>query len=573
MHAISAWPMLNGCAPPHRRLPEAHAIEGCRSGPRHADDCSRETGDAIAPGCVTEPGTAAGLEQQTGRGLDAKAAAAAQAPLAQVHGLRLGAPPSHRTRSAHVRLATGDDPRPKLAPFRPLDEATAALPPRLHDALWVRLSGRVLQAVCLVYALALLYWIWLAKDVTFSLLLADPLFYTYSVLVTIYVLGRFLLAPLYRPVPDRGSRPSVSLVIPAFNEEEVVEAAIDAAFSSRYPDFRLEVVVVDDGSTDGTWERILAARARNPSVVCVRFSANRGKRAAMAEGIRRARGEICVFVDSDSVVEPEGLAHLVAPFEDATVAAVVGHADVLNKTANWLTRMQQVRYFVAFRVIKGSESVFGAVTCASGCFSAYRRSVLLAVLERWENQTFLGRRATYGDDRALTNYILREHRIVYQSTARSHTLAPEQLRVFGTQQLRWKKSWLRESLHVSRFMWRKHPVAAALTYLGVLFPWVAPLVILHAVWFRAVGVGSPLFYLVGAYVMALLYSLYYAVHRRSPLWWHGITFVAVYMVFLVWQTYYALATIRDTSWGTRSSVHGQGEFELLVVGPGAGDEA
>ena len=135
------------------------------------------------------------------------------------------------------------------------------------------------------------------------------------------------------------------------------------------------------------------------------------------------------------------------------------------------------------------------------------------------------------------------------------------------QQLRWKKSWLRESLHVSKFIWRKNPVAAALTYLGCLFPWVAPIVVLHSVWFRAVGVGSPLFYLVGAYVMAVLYSLYYAITRRSPLWWHGITFVAIYMFFLVWQTYYALATIRNTDWGTRASTHSEETDGIEVVEP------
>jgi hyaluronan synthase len=92
-------------------------------------------------------------------------------------------------------------------------------------------------------------------------------------------------------------------------------------------------------------------------------------------------------------------------------------------------------------------------------------------------------------------------------------------------------------------------------------------VLLHAVYFRAVGVGSPIFYLVGAYVMAVLYSLYYAIVRRSPLWWHGVTFVALYMAFLVWQTYYALLTIRNTAWGTRASTHGPAGGAVTVVGP------
>jgi len=453
------------------------------------------------------------------------------------------------------------------AAFEPIDESRAGLPAGLRDSTAARAAIRLIQLVCLVYGVVLLYFIWLAKDLTFESIARDPLFGGYSVLVTAYVLTRFAIAPFYRPTPDTGFRPSCSIVIPAFNEEECIEATIDACFSANYPRELIEVVVVDDGSSDHTWERMLAARERYPSLLCIQFSQNRGKRAAMAEGIRRSSGEVCVFIDSDSVIEADGLAHIMADFRDEKVGAVVGSADVMNKAENRMTKMQQVRYFVAFRVVKGSESVFGAVTCASGCFSAYRRTALLSVLPRWETQRFLGRPATYGDDRALTNYILREHAVKYQSQARSHTLAPKTLRGFLVQQVRWRKSWLRESLHVVKFIWRKHPVAAVLTYLGVLFPWVAPIVAFHSLYWRTISVGDPWFYLMGAYVMALLYSLYYAISRKSPLWHHGITFIVIYMAFLVWLTYYALLTLRNTSWGTRASTHTRGEVEVTVVGP------
>jgi hyaluronan synthase len=457
--------------------------------------------------------------------------------------------------------------------FEPIDESRAGLPEGMRDSLWARAAIRVLQAVCIAYSAALLYVVWLAKDITIASLMRDPVFGGYSFLVTVYVLARFSLAPLYRPTPDTGYRPSCSIVIPAFNEEGCIEATIDACFSADYPADRIEVVVVDDGSSDRTWERMLAARERHPSLLCVQFSQNRGKRAAMAEGIRRSSGDICVFIDSDSVIEPDGLAHIMADFRDDEVGAVVGTADVMNKAQNRMTKMQQVRYFVAFRVVKGSESVFGAVTCASGCFSAYRRSALLTILPKWETQRFLGRPATYGDDRALTNYILRDHKVTYQSNARSHTLAPDTLKGFLIQQIRWRKSWLRESLHVVRFMWRKHPIAAALTYLGVFFPWVAPVVAFRSLYWHSIMTGSPWFYLMGAYVMALLYSLYYAVSRKSPLWHHGITFIVIYMAFLVWLTYYALLTLRDTGWGTRASTHSVGEFEVTVVGGADGPRA
>ena len=191
----------------------------------------------------------------------------------------------------------------------------------------------------------LLYIVWMAKDITVASITRDPVFGGYSLLVTLYVLARFSIAPFYRSTPDTGHRPSCSIVIPAFNEEGCIEATIDACFSADYPGDQIEVVVVDDGSSDGTWERMLAARERHPSLLCIQFSQNRGKRAAMAEGIRRSSGEMCVFIDSDSVIESDGLAMIMADFRDERVGAVVGSADVMNKAQNLMTKMQQVRYF------------------------------------------------------------------------------------------------------------------------------------------------------------------------------------------------------------------------------------
>ena len=399
-------------------------------------------------------------------------------------------------------------------------------------------------------------------------LFEDPLVYGYSIVITAYILARFAFGLLYRPTPDVGHRPSVSIVIPVFNEGEGIHATVEACYEARYPRERLEVVAIDDGSTDDSWEQLLALRRRFPALVCVRFPENRGKRAAMAEGVRRSRGAVCVFIDSDSVIAPDGLEAIVQDFADERVGAVVGHADVLNKENAWIPQMQQVRYYIAFRILKASESLFGAVTCASGCLSAYRRQALVEVLREWEAQTFLGRRATYGDDRALTNRVLVGWRVVYQSRAVCHTLVPTGLPMFLRQQLRWKKSWLRESLYLSCIIWRKHPFAAALTYTSIVCGWVAPLIVLRAVVLAPItGSGEPAFYAAGVYSVALLGALYYAVARRSPLWWQGLTWAAVYITLLVWQLYYALATIRNTAWGTRSSTHGEVSGETIVIRP------
>jgi hyaluronan synthase len=446
--------------------------------------------------------------------------------------------------------------------------------PRSPERVWTGILGVVVRVVVTVYALGIFWFLWTTKDLTAASLARDPWFTAYSVLVVMYLITRFAISLFYRPVPDRGDRPTVSVVIPAFNEEDGIVATIESCLALDYPRECLEVVVVNDGSSDGTWDRILTAKMHHPEVVAVDLGRNHGKRAAMAEGIRRSTGDVLLFVDSDSYLDTGAAIAITAPFRDRRVGAVVGHADVANDMDTWLTKMQQVRYFAAFRIIKGAESVLsGTVTCASGCCSAYRRSALLPILDEWEHQTFLGRAATFGDDRSLTNHILRRHRVVYQSTAIAATIAPTTLRRFLTQQLRWKKSWLRESLYVTRFMWRKNPVAALLTYMSIMFPFFAPFVVMHALLGHLThGVDDGLwFYLVGTYAAAVLYSLYYAFARRSGLWHHGMTFIALYMGFLVFQTYWGMATIRDNRWGTRAAtVDGTDPDQEAVTVIGAG---
>lgn len=418
------------------------------------------------------------------------------------------------------------------------------------------IGRRLLQLVGIVYIAIVLLFVWLGRELTFANLAQDPLFAGYSIAVVTYVFGRFVVSLLYRPVPDRGHRPTVSVIVPAFNEEDGIIGTIESCVHVDYPADRLEVIVVNDGSTDGTWAQILAAKERWPQIYAVDLGRNYGKRGAMAEGMRRATGEILAFVDSDSYLAVDAIVHLVAPFTDRRVGAVVGHADVRNRlSGGWLGRMQQVRYYSAFRVIKATESLLsGTVICASGCCAAYRAEAVQPHLEEWEFQTFLGRPATFGDDRALTNRVLQRWRVVYQSTAIAETVVPASLRVFFRQQLRWKKSWLRENLYVVRYIWRKNPIAAVFTYAAVAFPFLAPFVVINALSNATFGSISTLwYYVIGSYAMALLYSLYYLVRRPNGLWHHGMTFIALYMTVLVFQTYWGILTMRDTRWGTRSS--------------------
>lgn len=422
---------------------------------------------------------------------------------------------------------------------------------------------RALKALATVYLLGLIVSVLAYKAVFIDLMFSNVYFGVYSVCVTTYILSRFLFSLFYRAKPDAGIEPPIAIVMPGFNEQDAIASSLRSLLALEYPREKLELIAVNDGSTDGTlaeMERV--AEESDGRVRVIDFPENRGKRAAMAAGIRASEAEVIVFVDSDSVVEPEALRRLVQPLADLRVGAVCGHADVLNVRETWLTRMQAVRYFVAFRVVKAAESVFNAVTCCSGCFSAYRREAILPRMEWWESQRFLGVESTFGDDRSLTNCVLRDWRIVYEKNAVSHTIVPSTFRAFVTQQTRWKRSWTRESLLVARFIWRKHPVAAFFTYLSIVLPLLAPAAAVHAlVWGPIIHGGTlPLIYLAGIYSLAMVYSLYYVIFQDeySLVWVYGILFVFFYLAIMLWQTYYAIATCRTAAWGTRPATAGMG---------------
>ncbi|MCH8311650.1 MAG: glycosyltransferase family 2 protein [Nitrospinae bacterium] len=380
----------------------------------------------------------------------------------------------------------------------------------------------------------------------------DPVVHTYSLFIGVFILSRFVLALFYSPPPDKGYLPTITTVIACKNEEDSIRKTIDCVYRSDYPKDRLEVIVVNDGSTDQTLKEMNMAKRAHPNLKVVEFEENRGKRAGMAIGAKMARGEILVYIDSDSFIQRDGLYKIVQGFVDADVGAVCGHAYVTNARKNLLTKMQEVRYFIAFRVIKAAESLFSNVTCCSGCFAAYRREYVMPILSAWLHQKFLGTQATFGDDRSLTNFMLRKYRVIYHSEAVCTTIVPENYFKFFSQQLRWKKSWIRECFLAARFMWRKHPFAALSFYGSVLFPLVGPFIILKAVFLPVLGYGPVSYlYLYGAILISFMFSLVYLVFNRKSLWIYGVSFSIFYILFLSWQTYYALLTVRKNHWGTR----------------------
>jgi hyaluronan synthase len=202
--------------------------------------------------------------------------------------------------------------------------------------------------------------------------------------------------------------------------------------------------------------------------------------------------------------------------------------------------------------MKAAEAYFDAVTCLSGPLACYRKDLVMENMDAWLNQTFLGQRATFGDDRSMTNFILRNHRTNYQDTAICSTIVPNSYEVFLKQQMRWKRSWLRESINAGKFMWKKEPFMSICFYIGVLVPIIAPIIVLYnLVYVPFVYRVFPTTFILGMLLMALMMSLAQKILRKSSTWLYGLWFCLYYEAVLLWQMPIAWVTFWKANWGTR----------------------
>ncbi len=389
--------------------------------------------------------------------------------------------------------------------------------------------------------------------------------YSYSILTAAFLLSRYLFGSFYRPTPvNMDFTPGVTIIIPCFNEEEWIQKTIVSCVNQDYPVDQLEVIVVDDRSTDRSVEqieeivnRLYAEGARFKTKERVKYFVqpkNQGKRHALARGVAEAKHDLVVFVDSDSFLDPHAIRNLVMPFQNPKIGGVSGRTDVANTFTNVLTRMQAVRYYIAFRIMKAAESVFDMVTCLSGPLSCYRKEHVLQYMDAWLNQKFLGRPATFGDDRSMTNFILQKYRTVYQDTAVCATIVPNRYKVFLSQQMRWKRSWLRESIIAGRFMWKKEPFGAVLFYIGLLIPVAAPIVVVYNMLYVPFAHRVfPTTFLLGMLMMALMMSIVQLFLKKSSTWLFGMLFCIFYESVLLWQMPVAWLTFWKSTWGTRDT--------------------
>jgi len=237
-------------------------------------------------------------------------------------------------------------------------------------------------------------------------------------IVTVGWMGLANLRKDYSP-----SVPFVSIVIPAFNEEQPILRSLEALRQLEYPLF--EVIVVNDGSTDFTFSAIERSRVK-----CIHLKQNQGKAAALNAGIAAAKGAIIVFSDSDSWLHPMALRHLVQGFSSPDVGAVAGTVEIEHST-NLLRRWQIIEYtFAQFFVKKAQLGSSRSVAICPGPVCAFRKDLLLKI------GGFTKRTITEDFDSTL-KIIKTGYRVEYSPKAIAYTDAPATWQELKRQRLRW----------------------------------------------------------------------------------------------------------------------------------------
>lgn len=272
-------------------------------------------------------------------------------------------------------------------------------------------------------------------------------------------------------------QPSVSIIVPAFNEERVIAGTINSLLASDYPNF--EIIVVDDGSPDRTSEVIAQTYGGNPKVTLY-TKPNAGKAEALNYGLRRSKGEIVVALDADTVFPANALGALAHRFYDPMMGAVAGNAKVGNRI-NIVTRWQALEYITSQNLDRRAFSSLNCITVVPGAVGAWRRTLLEQVGGFASD--------TLAEDQDLTIKVRKlGYKIGYEETAIAWTEAPDSVRALSKQRFRWSYGTLQCMVKHINALFR--PKYGALGFIAmpnvwifqILFPLVSPVMDLMLLW-------------------------------------------------------------------------------------------
>jgi len=225
---------------------------------------------------------------------------------------------------------------------------------------------------------------------TFESYILNFIFFSSVVIFISSLIFRTFLWFKYKPYNSAkvSEWPEVTVVIPAYNEGETIYHTVSSIVGCDYPPEKLKIIAINDGSKDNTYEYMSAAKNRfGNRIEIINFPINKGKRQALYSAYQMITSPFMITIDSDTKLEVPAIKEILTPLIlNQKIGAVTGRIKVWNKDTNFLTKMINAHFAMAFDFTRAIQSTFHCVFCLSGAFSAYRVSVLGKVIE----QSYLG---------------------------------------------------------------------------------------------------------------------------------------------------------------------------------------
>ncbi|WP_179005000.1 glycosyltransferase [Winogradskyella forsetii] len=366
----------------------------------------------------------------------------------------------------------------------------------------------------------------------------------------------------YKPIDSVSDEelPTVTVIVPAYNEGKQVWDTLMSLADSNYPEHKLQVISIDDGSKDDTWTWMLDAKAKlGNRLEIYQQPKNQGKRHALYRGFNLGTGEIYVTVDSDSIVTEDTLRNLVSPFiKDEECGAVAGNIRVLNNKNEMLPKMLDVSFVMSFEFVRSAESYLNSVMCTPGALAAYRSTAVHNCLPQWINQTFMGKASDIGEDRAMTNMILKQGKhVLFQKNAVAYTNVPDQYMGLYKMFIRWGRSNVRENLEMGKYVFTnfraKGKTGTRILFISQFLKILMSYPLLISMLFFVLV--HPLLFLGSTLVSILIVStfsvLFFASQYKTTEGIWAYSYSILYTFALFWITPYAIATASRRGWLTR----------------------
>ncbi len=360
---------------------------------------------------------------------------------------------------------------------------------------------------------------------------------------------------------DYTLEPTVSVLMPCFNEGKTVYETIESISKSNYPADKFEVIAQDDCSVDDSYEWILKAQRdfTNIRITAGRNPVNSGKARSVCNAMAHSSAEIIISIDSDCIFHPDAIRELTACFAEPNIGSVGGRVGVRNPNDGVITAIQAVLYYSAFQLYKIPENWTRSVCCISGCLFAIRRELLIEIEPSIRARNWYGVPVNQGEDRFLTHQtLLRGYGTYIDNDALCWTTVPNTLSVLFKQQLRWRRSIVRDFFYTLKTLpthvWKLHPntvLTLVLTPLGTI---VALLVVLTMLSADPLSWAGPVPLITALGVGAVLSWVIKKYSARETLA-HPMVFgayVAWSMVSSLLLTPLALFTMDSADWGTRT---------------------